>query len=247
MANSTVHDLAPSSRRNFKTHVKVYVTFCMYFNLDMFPTDVLQEQRYLQYLSEFHASVESSKHYVGGMHSLHQIYGFELLPADDYMYQLTANGIKREKGHVVKQAAPLTPQILVGISQLVKVREGEQFTAWIALLSGFDLLLRKSNLVPESSVQFSPLHQLAHQNFVRMRDCYVVLVYWSKTIQFKERCLEIPLLPNPDKRLCPVFWLDYYFSVTPAAPTDPAFSLKRGGGIMCLLRMLLELLIITII
>ena len=229
MSTSTMHGIAPSSQRNLKTHINTYVRFCKYYNLDAFPADVLQERRYLQYLSEFHKCVDSSKNYVGGMRSLHELFGFTPPPSDDYLYQMTVSGIRRDKDHVVKQAAPITPEILVGISQLVNTNDGIEMAAWIGLLSGFYLLLRKSNLVPDSTNLFSGRHQLMRQNFVRMRDCYVARVYWSKTIQYHQRCLEIPMLPNIDWRLCPVYWLDRYFMAVPAEGTDPAFCVAKEG------------------
>ena len=127
LSSSTLHMMAPSSRRNFKMHVTTYVQFCTYYNLDTFPADVLQECRYLQYLSEFHRSVDSSKGYISGMWALHEIFGFKPPPSDDYLYQLTINGIRYVKGHVVKQAAPMTLDILARICELVQFGDGQQF------------------------------------------------------------------------------------------------------------------------
>ena len=230
MSASTKHGMAPSTRKNFKTHVTAYVGFCLYYNLDMFPADVLQEHRYLQYLSEFHKNIDSSKSYVGGMRALHEMFQFKAPPADDYMYQLTATGLCREKGHVVRQAALVTLEILAQISQVVNLNDDIQYATWVTLLAGFYLLFRKSNLVPDSCINFDPRKQLTRGNFVRMRDCYVVRVYRSKTIQFHEKCLEIPMLPNPDIRICPVYWLDQYFSLVSAGPMDPAFCVYKVEG-----------------
>ena len=227
MLNSTKHGMAPNSQKNFKMHITTYVKFCTFYNLDMFPADILQERRYLQYLSEFHQSVDSSKSYVGGMRALHEMFGFKPPTAFNYLYQLTVNGIRRIKGHVVKQASPVTPELLPQIAERVNVNSQVQFTAWVAILSGFYLLFRKSNLVPDSSVLFDGHKQLTQQNFICMKDCYVARVYWAKNIQFHDRCLEIPMLPNPDLHLCLVFWLDHYFSAIPTRGRDPAFIVGR--------------------
>ena len=157
MSNSTKQGMAPGSRRNFKMHINTYIAFCTYYGLELFPADVLQERRALQYLSEFHKCVDSSKSYMGGMHALHEMFGFKPPPADDYLYQLTASGIRRDKGHVVLQAVPMMPELLATISRFVDVEDGTQFACWLAILSGFYLLLRKSNLVPDSCCSFDPL------------------------------------------------------------------------------------------
>ena len=229
MTVSTLHGFAPGSRKNFKTHVKTYVRFCLYYGLDLFPADILQERRYIQYLSEFYKSVDSSKGYLAGMRSLHEIFGFKGPPADDHLYQLTISSIRRDKGHVVRQALPLTPEILVKMCDWVNTEDGVQLYAWVAILSGFYLLFRKSNLVPDTCTSFSAQRQLVQQNLVRMKDCYVARVFWSKTIQFNDRCLEVPMLPNIDRHLCPVFWLDYYLSRVPGRGSDPAFAVQHDG------------------
>ena len=141
-------------------HINSYVNFCTHYYYDVFPVDSLQARRYLQYLSYFHKTVDSSKGYVSGMRSLHEIFRFEP-PEGDYLYHLTVNGIRRDKAHVVKQAAPLTPEILVGMYGRVDFRCGVQVATWTALLIGFYLLLRKSNLVPDSAVGFDCTKQLA--------------------------------------------------------------------------------------
>ena len=200
MSSSTLHGLALSSQWNFKTHVSAYVTFCTYYGLNLFPADQLQTRHYVQHLSEFHKNVDSSKGYVSGIKSLHEIFGFAP-PSMDHLYQLTVNGIHRDKGHMVCQAAPVTPQMLADVALMVNTNDGIQLASWVAILAGFYLLFHKSNLVPDTCVTFSPHRQLTWSNFVHMKDCYVVKVYWSKTIQFFDRCLEIPLLPNPNLRL----------------------------------------------
>ena len=212
MSSSTKHGLAPSSQRNFKTQVTMYVNFCTYYGLDLFPADVLQERRYLQYLSEFHKSVDSSKSYIGGMRSLHEIFGFKPPPYDDYLYQLMVSGIRRLKGHVVKQATPLTQEILAGMVELVDIFDGVQLAAWVAIITGFHTLFHKSNLVPDTAASYDMNKQLARRNLFCLKDCYIARVFWAKTIQFHDKCLDIPLLVNLDWRLCPVFWLDLYLA-----------------------------------
>ena len=232
MSQSTVHGIASLTQRNFRMFVTTYVKFCQYYGLDMFPADVLQERRYITYLSEYHKNIDSSKNYVGGVRSLHEMFGFPPPPAEYYMYKLTVNGLRREKGHVVRQAFPVSPDILAAISGMVDVDNAVQMAAWLAILCGFYLTFWKSNLVPDTCTGFDPQHQLTRRNLVCMRDCYVAHVYWSKTIQFHDRCLEIPMLPNPDRRLCPVFWLDHYLSRVPANPLDPAVAIRRGDSQM---------------
>ena len=133
MSQSMVHGIASSTQRNFRT-------FCQYYGLDMFPADVLQERRYITYLSEYHKNIDSSKNYVGGVRSLHEMFGFPPPLAEYYMYKLMVNGLHREKGHMVRQAFPVSPDILAAISGMVDVDNAVQMAAWLAILCGFYLM-----------------------------------------------------------------------------------------------------------
>ena len=204
--------------------------FCTKFHLALFPADALQIRRYVQYLSEQHESVDSSKSYVGGgVKSLHMLLDLDPPPLDDYVYNLTVQGIRHDKRHMVHRAAPFTPELLVQIYDYVDFTDPRQATAYVTMLVGFLTLFHKSNLVADSDKKYDADKTLGRRNFIRLKDCYLVRAFWSKTNQFGDKCLDIPLIPNPDPRLCPVRMLDWYFSSTPAQPLDPAFLCYRGG------------------
>ena len=57
-------------------------------------------------------------------------------------------------------AKPLTLTMLNMMVHHVDFTRPIQVAAWSAILLGFHLLLRKSNLVPYTAVEFSPIHQL---------------------------------------------------------------------------------------
>lgn len=63
---------------------------------------------------------------------------------------------------------------------------------------------RKSNLVPISISKFDSKKQLTWGDILLENDILIVLVKWSKTVQFGERILRIPLINIPDNILCPV-------------------------------------------
>ena len=59
-------------------------------------------------------------------------------------------GLKRIMTHEVKQAEPVTPELLLKLSKVVNYRDKVEIVAWTALLLGFYMFLRKSNLVPDT-------------------------------------------------------------------------------------------------
>lgn len=59
-------------------------------------------------------------------------------------------------------------------------------------------MTRKSNLVPISISKFDSIKQLTRGKILLENDILIVLVKWSKTVQFGERILRIPLINIPD-------------------------------------------------
>ena len=68
-------------------------------------------------------------------------------------------GLKRALEHDVKQAAPITPEILLKMSNVVNYTDQTEMVAWVATLVGFTMFLRKSNLVPDTRTTFDPQMQ----------------------------------------------------------------------------------------
>ena len=60
-------------------------------------------------------------------------------------------------------------------------------------------------------------------------DILIVLVKWSKTIQFGERILRIPLINIPDNILCPMKAYKDMIKAIPAHKTSPAFCILKEG------------------
>ena len=69
-------------------------------------------------------------------------------------------------------------------------------------------------------------------NFAIDEERGIALVYipFSKTNQFGQQTLVIPLVENSCKALDPIFHLKLLFSLTGASPTSPAFSYRSGRG-----------------
>ena len=62
-----------------------------------------------------------------------------------------------------------------------------QVAAWAAVVLGFHLLPRKSNLVPNTALEFSPLHQLVCKDTHFHRCLVLVNIKWSKSHQIGNR------------------------------------------------------------
>jgi hypothetical protein len=83
------------------------------------------------------------------------------------------------------------------------VTEACDATFWCLFLHAFFLMSRKSNLVPNSVKTFNPNKQLCRSNIEINSEKIILLINisWSKTVQFGERNLVVPLISIPPKIL----------------------------------------------
>ena len=100
-------------------------------------------------------------------------------------------------------SSPLPPHILDGIHKSLDFTKSIDVTFWAVCLVAFFSFLRKSNLLAQSWEKFHPQKQLARQNISFTADGAIISVTWSKTIQFGQRKLSIPLPHIPMSKFCP--------------------------------------------
>ena len=134
----------------------------------------------------------------------------------------------------VKQAAPLDPEILEKMFLQVNLKSEEQLVAWVALIFAFHLLLRKSNLVLDTQGEFDPHKQLARHSLCLAQNAILVEIKWSKTLQFKEKVLTLPLVRLKNTTICPVYWAWQLVKCVSGCPHQPLFCYHRKGKYMVL-------------
>ena len=102
---------------------------------------------------------------------------------------------------------------------------------WCLFLFAFFLFARKSNLVPDTP-NYKDKTFLLRQNVKQIDKILIVSINWSKTIQFGQRILEIPLVRIPGSVLCPVRAYQNMCKKVKASRVDPLFSLPKGKCII---------------
>jgi hypothetical protein len=105
-----------------------------------------------------------------------------------FVYFWLLKGLARLNPHCSKQAQPITPMILCYILTKLDLNNPCDATFWCLFLHVFFLMLRKSNLVPNSVSSFKPEKQLSRKNIVydKEKNILLITIKWSKTIQFGE-------------------------------------------------------------
>ena len=116
---------------------------------------------------------------------------------------LLLRGLRPILGDSREQKLPITRDILHRLYSQFRLPRDSGF--WAAMLIGFFTFFRESNLVRKSLSTFDSSRNLSRQDIVIRPWGMVIVVHWSKTIQFCQRHLLIPVMGLPTGHpLCPV-------------------------------------------
>lgn len=142
-------------------------------------------------------------------------------------------GIARNALHTPRRAPPVTPSILLSISHVLAF-EGDLrlSTLFCAFLFTFYLMARVANIVPKSATSFDPRRHLTRGDVAVTSHGLIVTFKCTKTIQFGERCLHIPLLRIVDSPLCPVSIYLCMIRLVPTRHSCPVFLLSAPIGLV---------------
>lgn len=201
--------------------------FCLYFNLEFIPASESSLCLFAQFLSRTFRSVKAIKACLTAWKSLHESTG---VPIDNFQgcqLALTYRGLARSLAKAPTQALPLTPELLMGIYNTLDLTEPEELVFWSILLTGFFSLARVSNLIKTNVNDFH-----LRRSRVHIAGSVMLLVFLkTKTIQFGERSLQIPLVSIPGSPLCPVTAYQNMITAVPAPPSAAAFSYPCAGSL----------------
>lgn len=181
---------------------------------------------YCQFLSRSFNSTDSIRNYVNGVKCLHLYLDLDFPHLNSFYFKLFFKGLKRVNPHEVKSAFPISPNILLQFKSILNFEESNHHTFWCLFLFAFFLMCRKSNLVGTAD---DPLKCLKRKDIFVKHNILLVNFNWSKTIQFGERSLQIPLVRNTSSPLCPftayVSMCDKFIVPDSAS----AFVVKKNG------------------
>ena len=163
----------------------------------------------------------SVKNYLSEVKLLHIMLGFEFPHLSSHELKLTLCGIDRLAQHRPHRTPLITPTLLRTL---------------VASRVDFDLVdltfARISNLVPESFVT-SGVHEhrcICRGDVVPTHYSLCVQFTWSKTIQFGECVLELPLVHIPDSPICSVHLFYLMCEIIPAPQSAPLFVIPSRSG-----------------
>ena len=223
----------PGTNKNTRLQARQYHRFCEILKLPLLPADEWQLIRYTVYTAQRVKTAATVNNYSGGVRKLHKLAGYELpSPSTSPNLKLALAGIKAELAGPTKQAAPMTSEILLEIETWVNFHSSFEFACFSAMLTGFYLIIRASNLVPVLHNKFNPKEQLTrwHMGLDQDLKLALVIIEWSKNNQNQKKQMQVPISLASNSKICLIQVLQRYFKAVPATDVDPCFCYKDENG-----------------
>ena len=219
-----------ASLANVISGIRQWVYFALYFMIPVLPARVDSLVCFLELMART-SSFSHLKHLLHSVKFLHQSLDLSF-PDSSFQLDITMQGLKRRLARVPFQVLPITPKVLRDIYQHLDLRRNNDLALWCSFLVAFYALLRKKNVVPEKGT-WDPEKVICRRHISVNTVANRVLLYvgFSKTNQFGNRDLVIPIPGNSDPVLDPVRHLSDLFSRVSVHSDAPAFSYSDSGHV----------------
>ena len=158
--------------------------------------------RYIAFLAS-RLCFSSVRQYLNAVRIMHLEAGLPNPLSNNWYISSILKGLRRHKGDSTQQKLPISPDILFGILSVLDLNRPFDVTFWTACLVGFFTFFRKSNLLIPALEKFDPSKHLCRSDVQLGSSGAVISVRWSKTVQFKQRVLHIPLPRIAASPCCP--------------------------------------------
>ena len=173
------------------------------------------------------------QNYISGVLSLNRYFGNDAKDIrSDFEFITTLAGIRRVLGDPTPVRPSFTLQDLLAMSDKVNWRNENERGMWACIALSFRALLRKSNLVPDSST--CPSGHYLRRGAVTFTDWGLELVVSSsKTIQYGQRVHRVPITSAPGSPLCAATLVHQHMLDFPNNDlSSPMFMFRRGAKII---------------
>ena len=211
---------ADSTKRTYRTHRDAYLRFCAIMKLPSVPASSHTICQYAAFLARS-LSYSSVKQYLNVIALLHKEFGLPNPLAGNWHVSSVLTGIKRVLGDSPQQKLPITVSLLLQLHSKIQLSCSVDASFWAICLVSFFGMFRKSHMVVTTASAFNAKQQFTKSDFRFFPWGVEIIVRWSKTIQFRERQISIPLPRVSGSPLCPVSAILHAFSFTASAPWNP--------------------------
>ena len=214
---------AKNSAANVVSAIRQYLYFTNYFQVQQVPASVDTLVCFMEFMARS-SGYGHLKHLYSSVKFLHEALNYPF-PENNFQLDTTMQGLKRRLANVPFQVLPISPSVLRKMFHRINLDVPEDRALWASYLIAFYGLLRKSNVVPEST-NFDPRKVLVRRNIRVDLENNMVYLYigFGKTNQFGGRDTIIPIPCNADPALDPVRHVHAALAQVETSPDDPVFS-----------------------
>lgn len=221
----------PGTRKNLQSQINNYYDFCDKYRLRPFPANDIQMTRFAVFLHKNkQLKPNTINNHIAAVRTMHGLCELVVPDTSGFLHQAVIRGMKARNIIPTKKATLIQPDIFRMIKPFVNFDNVLELVAWVAMLMGFHLLLRASNITARSRYEFEPKENLVRQDFRMHKGIMVVHVRWAKTLQYQERKLLIPVIPFVEEDISATKWFEYMINRIPAGPNSPAFAVPTKVG-----------------
>lgn len=146
---------AESTSGTYATHLKTYLQFCDEYKLQPVPCDQKTVEIYIAYLvDKKHFAYSSIRSYINIISVLHKMHDIQDPISNSWNIQHLLTGVKRELGTSQSCKAPVTPELLLNLRNILDLSNHNNIVFWAACLTGFFGFLRPNNFLVKGT--FNP-------------------------------------------------------------------------------------------
>ena len=206
--------------------------FCEQMDISPAPITEKSLVRYAAYLASS-LSYASIGKYLNIIRIIHRELSLPNPLQDNYALNVVLKGIRKAKGDTTKRKLPITPRILLNIRDQLSMSSPKDIIFWAACLVSFYGLFRKANIAPKSVRAFDKNKHFTTGDLEKCHQGLVLIVKHTKTIQCRERSLQIPLPFLNNHPLCPTTAVINMLRVKSSLdPNTPLFSLGTANSLL---------------
>jgi integrase len=217
---------ARSTQRSRVASWKIFVRFCSTYGHDpRVPSEVVFI-RFATFLFSRRYAVSTIFSYLAALPSFYAALGLSVSVSrlECPTLFLLRQGLRRLAPPSRGPRKGLSISKLRNFRKSLDLSDRRVLALWAAITVGFFSFLRASNLVPKLARSCDGILYLRRSDVKFSDGCAILKVRRSKTNQFGERKVRIPIPEIPGDEICPVFALRSLFRLVKCIPSLPAFS-----------------------
>ena len=224
--------MAESTKATYRSHLRKYLEYCSKIKCQPVPISNINLCRYVAYLGRSYRFC-TVQQYLNIVRILHLELGLSNPLKQNWQLSSVLSGIKRGKGVAQSYKLPIHISMLRQFHSMLNHADPQDARFWAAVLACFFGLLRIGNITVKNKKSWCPDKVIKRSDFSVCTKGSVLSVSCTKTIQYKERVLEVPLPFIHNECICPTSAMIRFLHMSRDVPNNmPLLSILQSGKII---------------